>query len=108
MNFGAASETGSISAGSRGAGRRGAAYNSTTGVVKGGAHGVFGNACTGDAATVNRGFAYRPSTGNGVAYNGNNLYADHDGNVYRASSSSWQQHSLDGWCFHGGGFGGRR
>jgi hypothetical protein len=79
------------------AGRRGAAYNPTTGVVKGGAHGVFGNAYSGDAGSVNRGFAYRPSTGNGVAYNGNNLYADHDGNVYRVSSSGWRQHSLDGW-----------
>src|SRR4029077_17172509 len=80
------------------AGRRGAAYNPTTGVVKGGAHGVFGNAYTGQAGSVNRGFAYRPSTGNGVAYNGNNLYADHDGNVYRASpSSGWQQHDAGGW-----------
>jgi len=80
------------------AGRRGAAYNPNTGVVKGGAHGVFGNAYTGQAGSVNRGFAYRPSTGNGVAYNGNNVYADHDGNVYRASpSSGWQQHAADGW-----------
>jgi hypothetical protein len=80
------------------AGRRGAAYNPNTGVVKGGAHGVFGNAYTGQAGSVNRGFAYRPSTGNGVAYNGNNLYADHDGNVYRASpSSGWQQHDAGGW-----------
>ena len=80
------------------AGRRGAAYNPTTGVVKGGAHGVYGNAYTGQAGSVNRGFAYRPSTGNGVAYNGNNLYADHDGNVFRASpSSGWQQFSDRGW-----------
>jgi hypothetical protein len=79
------------------AGRRGAAYNPTTGVVKGGAHGVYGNAYTGQAGSVNRGFAYRPSTGNGVAYNGNNLYADHDGNIYRAGSSGWQQHAADGW-----------
>jgi hypothetical protein len=80
------------------AGRRGVAYNPTTGVVKGGAHGVYGNAYTGEAGSVNRGFAYRPSTGNGVAYNGNNLYADHDGNVYRASpSSGWQQRTAGGW-----------
>ena len=78
------------------AGRAGAAYNPTTGVVRGGAHGVVGNAYAGDAASVNRGFAYRPSTGNGVAYNGNNLYADHDGNIYRANSSGWQQHFNDG------------
>ena len=66
--------------------------------MKGGAHGVYGNAYSGDAGSVNRGFAYRPSTGNGVAYHGNNLYADHDGNIYRASpSSGWQQHASDGW-----------
>jgi hypothetical protein len=66
--------------------------------VKGGAHGVFGNAYTGQTGSVNRGFAYRPSTGNGVAYNGNNVYADHDGNVFRASpSSGWQQRSGDSW-----------
>jgi hypothetical protein len=80
------------------AGRAGAAYNPTTGVVKGGAHGVYGNAYSGEAGSVNRGFAYKPSTGNGLAYNGNNLYADHDGNIYRASpSSGWQQRSSDGW-----------
>ena len=80
------------------AGRAGASYNPTTGVVKGGMHGVAGNAYAGDAGSVNRGFAYRPSTGNGVAYNGNNIYADHDGNVFRASpSSGWQQHASDGW-----------
>ncbi len=80
------------------AGRRGAAYNPSTGVVKGGAHGVYGNAYTGQAGSVNRGFAYRPSTGNGVAYNGNNVYADHNGNVFRASpSSGWQQLSNGGW-----------
>src|SRR5262245_51621963 len=67
------------------AGRRGVAYNPTTGVVKGGAHGVYGNAYTGHAASVDRGFAYRPSTGNGIAYNGDNVYADHNGNVYRSS-----------------------
>ena len=80
------------------AGRRGAAYNPSTGVVAGGAHGVYGNAYTGQAGDVNRGFAYRPSTGNGFAYNGNNVYADHDGNIYRASpSSGWQQRSDAGW-----------
>jgi hypothetical protein len=80
------------------AGRAGVGYNPTTGVVKGGAHGVYGNAYTGHAGSVDRGFAYRPSTGNGIAYNGNNVYADHNGNVYRSSlSSGWQQHAAGGW-----------
>jgi hypothetical protein len=56
-------------------GRRGGAYNPSTGVVKGSVR-----------------------TGNGAAYNGNNLYADRDGIVYRASpSSGWQQHDATGW-----------
>jgi hypothetical protein len=80
------------------AGRAGASYNPRTGVVKGGAQGVYGNAYTGHASSVDRGFAYRPSTGNGIAYNGNNLYADHNGNVYRSNvSSGWQQHVGSGW-----------
>ena len=81
------------------AGSRGAAYNPSTGVVAGGAHGVYGNAYTGASGSVDRGFAYKPSTGNGVAYNGNNLYADHDGNVYKASPTSggWQQYSNGSW-----------
>jgi hypothetical protein len=80
------------------AGRAGAAYNPSTGVVRGGAQGTYGNAYTGQSASVNRGYAYKPSTGNGVGYNGNNLYADHDGNVYKASpSSGWQEHTSNGW-----------
>jgi hypothetical protein len=65
----------------------------------GGAHGVAGNAYTGSSASVNRGFAYKPGTENGVRYNGNNLYASHDGNVYRATpgSSGWQENSGHGW-----------
>jgi hypothetical protein len=80
------------------AGSHGAAYNPSTGVVAGGTHGAYGNAYTGASGSVDRGYAYKPSTGNGVAYNGNNVYADHDGNVYKASpSSGWQQYSGNGW-----------
>ena len=80
------------------AGSRGAAYNPSTGVVAGGAHGVYGNAYTGASGSVDRGFAYKPSTGNGISYNGNNVYADHDGNVYKASpSSGWQHYSNGSW-----------
>ncbi len=76
------------------AGSRGAAYNPSTGVVARGAHGVYGNAYSGASGSVDRGYAYKPSTENGIGYNGNNVYADHDGNVYRASpSSGWQQYN---------------
>ncbi|HTZ46556.1 MAG TPA: hypothetical protein VMH20_03145 [Verrucomicrobiae bacterium] len=80
------------------AGSRGAAYNPSTGVVAGGAHGVYGNAYSGASGSVDRGFAYKPSTGNGIGYNGNNVYADHDGNVYKASpGSGWQQYNNGNW-----------
>jgi hypothetical protein len=79
-------------------GRAGAAYNPSTGVVHGGAQGIYGNAYTGQAGTVNRGYAYKPSTGNGIGYNGNSVYADHDGSVYKASpSSGWQQYNKGSW-----------
>ena len=80
------------------AGSRGAAYNPNTGVVAGGAHGVAGNAYSGSYATANRGFAYNTHTGNGVGYSNNNVYATHDGNVYKGTpSSGWQQNSGSGW-----------
>ena len=80
------------------AGARGASYDQNTGVVKGGAAGTAGNAYTGQSVSGARGFAYNTNTGNGVAKEGNNVYADHDGNVYKASpSQGWQQHSSSGW-----------
>jgi len=60
------------------AGARAATYNAQTGVVHAGATGVADNTR--------------------VANAGNNIYADHDGNVYKASpGSGWQQHDGDGW-----------
>ncbi len=80
------------------AGARGASYDQNTGVVKGGAAGTAGNAYSGQSVSGARGFAYNTNTGNGVAKEGNNVYADHDGNVYKASpSQGWQQHSGSGW-----------
>jgi hypothetical protein len=32
-----------------------------------------------------------------VARAGNDLYATHDGNVYRNTGSGWQEHSGSGW-----------
>jgi hypothetical protein len=80
------------------AGAREATYNAQTGVVHGGAAGVAGNAHTGESVSGSRGFSYNTSTSNGVAHAGNNIYADHDGNIYKASpSSGWQQRDGQGW-----------
>jgi hypothetical protein len=79
------------------AGARGSTYNPETGIVRGGAAGTVGNAYTGQAVTGSRGYAYNTNTGNGVAHAGNNVFADHDGNIYRASGSGWQQRASSGW-----------
>ena len=74
------------------AGAHGMDYNQNTGVVHGGAAGTYGNAYTGQSVSGSHGFAYNTNTGN--------LYADHDGNVYKAtpgSASGWQQHTASGW-----------
>jgi hypothetical protein len=77
---------------------RGASYNAQTGVVHGVAAGVAGNAHTGESVSGSRGFSYNTHTGSGVAHSGNNIYADHDGNIYKASpASGWQQHDGQGW-----------
>ncbi|MBV8072227.1 MAG: hypothetical protein JO270_20150 [Acidobacteriaceae bacterium] len=78
-------------------GIHGATYNPSTGVVHGAGAGTVGNAYTGQAASGKYNYAYNPHTGNGVGYANNNVYADHDGNVYKADpSSAWQQHGNDG------------
>ena len=80
------------------AGVKGATYNAGTGVVHGGAAAVAGNAYTGESVSGSRGFTYNTNTGNGLAHAGNNVYADHDGNIYKSSpSSGWQQHDGAGW-----------
>lgn len=42
-----------------------------------------------------------PNTGKtetyGAGHEGNNVYADHDGNVYKNTGSGWQQHTSNGW-----------
>jgi hypothetical protein len=79
-------------------GAHGATYDANTGVVKGGAAGTVGNAYTGASSSVNRGYTYNTKTGNGVGYSNNNMYADHDGNVYKYNpTSGFQQHTGSGW-----------
>jgi hypothetical protein len=106
-------------------GGAGMSYNSRTGTVAAGQRGVVSNAYTGNYAYGGRGVAVNPRTGQavsggrvttgnaysgqagsagyirgqsgGVARVGNDLYATHDGTVYRNTGSGWQQTSGSGW-----------
>jgi hypothetical protein len=116
------SATGVASAGQRGggynaytgnyaAGERGTATNTQTGASATGARGTVGNAYTGQSVTGGRGEVTGPggsstsvagihNDNSGVAKVGNNVYADHDGNVYKGSGGSgWSQfdHGSNSW-----------
>ncbi len=84
--------------GNAAAGARGANYNPQTGVVSGSAAGATYNASTGQVTAGGRGFAYNTKTDTGVAVGKNNVYAGHDGEVYRYNKSSGlEQHTNSGW-----------
>ncbi|HEX8068758.1 MAG TPA: hypothetical protein VF546_02325 [Pyrinomonadaceae bacterium] len=84
--------------GNAAAGARGATYNPQTGVISGGAAGATYNAATGQTTAGAGRFAYNTNTKTGVAVGNNNVYAGHDGNVYRYNQSSGlQQHTDGGW-----------
>jgi hypothetical protein len=106
-------------------GGAGMSYNSRTGTVAAGQRGVASNAYTGNYAYGARGAAVNPRTGQAVSggrvttgnvYSGqagsagyvrgqsggavrvgNDVYATHDGTVYRNTGSGWQQNSGGGW-----------
>jgi len=107
------SVTGTQVAGARGAvaniytggyayGHRGAAYNDRSGNAAWGSKATAGNAYTGNEVTARRGGVYNDETGDvtryssvrgedgGVARVGDDVYAGHDGNVYkRGEDGSW-------------------
>jgi len=95
--------TGNFATGSRGVTR------GPGGVIAGGSRGTAGNAITGNTVSGNRGFVYNPATGQGTTYGnirtdnggighvGDDVYAGHDGNVYRNTGDGWQKHSSGGW-----------
>jgi hypothetical protein len=111
--------------GNRWAGSAGMSYNSRTGTIAAGQRAAVGNVYTGDYAYGARGTAVNPRTGQsvtagrvtagnvesgrygsagyvrgesgGAARVGNDLYATHDGNVYRNTGSGWQQSSGGSW-----------
>ncbi|VVP83231.1 hypothetical protein PS918_02520 [Pseudomonas fluorescens] len=106
------SRTGVAAAGQRGAvqnvytgnyaaGRSGVAVG-PGGAAIAGQHVTAGNARTGAQVSANRGAVYNPNTGDttqyrgvhgrnsGAAQIGDNVYAGHDGNVYKKTDDGWQ------------------
>ena len=82
------------------AGAHGSTYNASTGVVHGSSSTTTGNAYTGKSSSSNSQSYYNTKTGSGVADVNNNVYADKDGNVYKAdpsSSSGYKQSTSSGW-----------
>jgi len=113
------SRTGVVAAGQRGvvsnvytgnyaAGGRGIATG-PGGAVVGHAGGTAGNIYSGDSINAGKGFVYNPATGDvtktghisgdrgTIGHIGDDVYAGHDGNVYRNTGDGWQKHGPDGW-----------
>jgi len=103
------SVTGRVSAGQRAAvgnvytgnyayGQRGATYNPDTGVTARGGSATYGNAYTGQQGTAKWGQVSGPGGQTaGAAKVGNNMYADHDGNVYKNTGSGWEKYDNGSW-----------
>ena len=103
------STTGRISAGQKAAvqnvytgnyayGKRGATYNPNTGVTARGGTATRGNVYSGNQGTATWGRAKGPGgqTVSAAKVN-NNVYAGHDGNVYRNTGSGWQKYDNGSW-----------
>jgi hypothetical protein len=102
----------------------GYSYNSTTGRISRGQRAEVQNVYTGNTAHGARGATYKPATGvtarggyvsgekgtagrvtatgpggqrTTAAKAGDNVYAGHDGNVYRNTGSGWEKYSAGGW-----------
>ena len=103
------STTGRISAGQKAAvgnvytgnyayGKRGATYNPNTGVAARGGTVTGGNADSGNHGTATWGKVKGPGGGSTSAAKVNNdVYAGHDGNVYRNTGNGWQRYDNGGW-----------
>ncbi len=105
---------GNVYTGNYASGSRGAAVNTRTGSAVAGRSATVGNAYSGNEVTARQGVARGPDGGTtsygsirgdegGVARVGNNVYAGHDGNVYRNTGNGWEQHTPgSGWQNSGG------
>lgn len=102
------SVTGQISAGQRGSvqnvytgnyayGARGATYNPSTGANAAGERATVGNPNTGRQETVGKGEITGPGgQTTHLQQVGNNVYGEHDGNVYKDTGSGFQKLNADG------------
>ena len=81
------------------AARGGAAYNPETGRVVAGGAGYLGNIYSGEGAAGRGGLVYNTNTNTGLAVGKNNIYAGHDGNVYKydRSSGNWYKNDNGSW-----------
>jgi hypothetical protein len=103
------SVTGRVSAGQRASvsnvytgnyayGQRGATYNPNTGVSARGGSATYGNAYTAQQGTAKWGQVKGPGGRTaGAAEVNNNMYADHNGNVYKDTGSGWEKYGNGSW-----------
>ncbi len=103
------STTGRISAGQKAAvgnvytgnyayGKRGATYNPNTGVTARGGKATGGNVYSGNQDTAKWGQVKGPGgQSTSAAKVNNDVYADHDGNVYRNTGNGWQKYDDGSW-----------
>jgi hypothetical protein len=103
------SVTGRVSAGQRASvsnvytgnyayGQRGATYNPRTGVSARGGSATYGNAYTGQQGTTKWGQVKGPGgQTTGAAKVNNNMYADHNGNVYKNTGNGWEKYDNGSW-----------
>ncbi len=102
------SVTGQISAGQRGAvqnvytgnyayGSRGGTYNPATGIGAAGERATVGNPSTGQQETIGKGEVKGPGGQTArVQQVGNNVYGEHDGNVYKDTGNGIQKLNTNG------------
>ncbi len=88
-----------IYTGNTAGGRVGAAYNPETGRVAIGGAGYVGNIYSGEGAAGRGGIIYDTDTNTGLAVGKNNVYAGHDGNVYKydRNSGNWYKNDNGSW-----------
>lgn len=78
--------------------RGGVTYNARTGIVAGAGSRTKGDIDDGEWHRKSGGFAYDTRTNTGIGRSGDDIYASHDGNVYRYDrDTGWQHHTDDGW-----------
>jgi hypothetical protein len=98
VSAGQRASVGNVYTGNYAYGQRGATYNPNTGVSARGGSATFGNAYTGQQGTAKWGQVKGPGgQTTGAARVNNNMYADHNGNVYKNTGNGWQKYDNGNW-----------